>query len=101
MTEYIERERLLSFERFDREVTGEEHTAEDILMMIQTAPAAKVAPVRHGRWIIFNDGTEDNPQNDHIRCSVCGQYWSEPKHRQVFRYCPNCGAKMDCERREK
>lgn len=34
----IDADALLEFERFDRELIGEEHTAEDILMMIQTAP---------------------------------------------------------------
>ena len=34
----IDADAVLNFERFDLEVTGEEHTANDILMMIQTAP---------------------------------------------------------------
>lgn len=39
----IDADAVLNFERFDLEVTGEEHTANDILMMIQTAPT--IGPV--------------------------------------------------------
>lgn len=43
-------------------------------------------PVRHGRW-------EDKPHKmmgECPRCSVCGSF--DPIK---YRYCPNCGAKMD------
>ena len=55
--------------------------------VILNAPAADVAPVRHGRWIHY-------PDCGVTRCSHCG--WSieecwESKH------CPACGAKMDLE----
>lgn len=55
------------------------------------APAADVAPVRHGRWV--------ERQAPHAiggvsaKCSACGksvQYLGNP-----LNYCPNCGAKMD------
>lgn len=58
-------------------------------------PSADVAPVRHGRWI------EDNPHCDGLRskwiCSECG----EDDGEEYFKYCPNCGAKMDEERKDK
>ena len=46
---------------------------------------ADVAPVRHGKW----------EMNDDYTCSLCG-------YRMVigdgaYRYCPNCGARMDGE----
>ena len=31
----------------------------------------------------------------HIKCSVCGQFWSVSEHNKVFKYCFNCGAKME------
>lgn len=57
-----------------------------------TPPA--VAPVVHGRWIRFK---ESDPETGyiHMRCSVCSAYWSDPSHADHFRYCPNCGAKME------
>ena len=55
---------------------------------------ADVAPVVHGRWIRFK---ETDSCYVHMRCSVCSAYWSDPSHADHFRYCPNCGAKMDGE----
>ena len=44
----IDREALLSFERMDAELCsscGEHHTAEDVIMMIKTAPTIDAVPV--------------------------------------------------------
>ena len=41
----IDADALIAFERFDYEVTGEEHTANDILLMIKTAPTIDAVPV--------------------------------------------------------
>ena len=49
----------------------------------ETFPIADVAPVRHGRWDSDMSGAW---------CSVCGEY-SEGE----YRYCPNCGARMDAK----
>lgn len=51
---------------------------------IENINAADAAPVVHGRWI------------DEV-CSECGQYVYRGDARN---YCPNCGAKMDGERRD-
>lgn len=65
-------------------------------------PAADVAPVVHGRWLNFyNDFTV-------AECDQCasqfevtfdgeanGALWNGFK--QFYKYCPNCGAKMDKE----
>ena len=64
---------------------------------ILDAPAADVAPVRHGRW---------EKKSGLYSCSECGvtcpydvqadaiEYWS-------CNYCPNCGAKMDVDIEQK
>lgn len=44
-----------------------------------------------GHWIRFK---EFENGYYHIKCSVCGQYWSVDGHAKIFRYCFNCGAKM-------
>ena len=48
----------------------------------------EVAPVRHGRWCV--DGV-------YVVCSVCNRFTLSPIVKQIptFKYCPNCGAKMD------
>lgn len=53
---------------------------------------AGVAPEVCGRWLKFK---ETDSCYVHMRCSVCSAYWSDPSHADHFRYCPNCGAKMD------
>ena len=88
MAEYIEREAA-------RTLFAGYGSTDQFDALLDTIPAADVVGVRHGRWIVFNDGTEESPQRDHMRCSVCGWYWSIPEHRTVFSHCPNCGAKMD------
>ena len=51
-------------------------------------PKADVVEVRHGYWEVYG---LRNPQ-----CSLCRGY-----HISKDNYCPNCGAKMDGERKEK
>lgn len=56
-------------------------------------------PVRHGEWI--ND-------KGIYRCSACNELWlawwasvvSIERMNKEMRFCPNCGAKMDGERKE-
>lgn len=48
-------------------------------------PAADVAPVRHGRWIVRNKG-----MNNWVDCSECGTIGSPH-----WKCCPVCEAKMD------
>ena len=48
-------------------------------------PAADVAPVVHGHWIICSDGY-------YPYCSRCKE---EPSGRKMTKYCDHCGAKMD------
>ena len=61
---------------------------------IETAPAADVAPVRHGRWIWDTKGLYPKPL-----CSRCQYepYRASNHSSDLPPYCPNCGAKMDLE----
>ena len=70
---------------------GEYYHTSYIVGELNCLPAVDAAPVVHGRWVY------EHSDPAMIPCSVCGY--------QVFRYnnthyCPNCGAKMDGERRE-
>ena len=46
-------------------------------------PDADVVPVRHGRWILKDDGR--------AHCSEC----DTAGNSYVWHFCPNCGARMD------
>ena len=50
-------------------------------------------PVRHGRW----ETNSDRP--DSLICSICKCGFDMWKH-DPHNYCPNCGAKMDGERKD-
>lgn len=67
---------------------------------IKNTPTADVVEVRHGEWEYRQ---LDEYKYYEVSCSCCGaKYWgnydayNEP---DGFYYCPNCGAKMDGERR--
>ena len=59
-------------------------------ILIESIPSSDVAPIRHGRWDV--DGV-------YVVCSVCNKLTLSPIVKQLptFKYCPNCGAKMDGE----
>lgn len=63
---------------------------------VEMAEPVDAVEVVHGRWI-WKDGE--------CFCSVCSEK-GEPKYHyesgevEEYPYCPNCGAKMDGERRE-
>lgn len=60
---------------------------------INEAPTADVVEVRHGDW--------KRDEKFHPYCSACGENpWSALVAENNLKYCPNCGAKMDGERRE-
>lgn len=65
---------------------------EELLNLVDGIPAADVEPVRHGRWEkCFEDWRQQQEGN---KCSECGfEHYGIGSRR--YRYCPNCGAKMD------
>lgn len=60
------------------------------LKILNQFPAADVAPVRHGRWILYYNGGTDKGE---FYCSVCNAGSTHNKNP----FCYNCGAKMDKE----
>ena len=76
-----------------------------ILHILEKLPAADVVEVRHGYWIPSPDGI--NP----IRCSECNmpapfvagenEFGDFEICRYPSKYCHECGAKMDGERKDK
>lgn len=94
MPEYIEREKLLKkaieekrfvfkMEDILRQEIVIQTVYKDLAEFILSAPAADVAPVRHGFW---------KNQLALYKCSNCKVHQIEQTQ-----YCPNCGAKMDLE----
>ncbi len=67
---------------------------------INNAPTVDAEPIKHGHWCV----TQAYPHT--IYCSECFQrfaqaHWAIWEDGSLPRdYCPNCGAKMDGDRRE-
>lgn len=84
-----------------------------LMRMLYDAPAADVAPVKHGNWVYkmrelirYEDvtgtdplgGTQTVTVKTHVRgpvpyCSLCDALAAD----SFLDYCPRCGAKMDKE----
>jgi hypothetical protein len=64
----------------------------DINCVLNSVPAADVAPVWHGHWIKHGKSFTRLQQYEVLcwSCSRCGQV-----ERNMTPYCCNCGAKMD------
>ena len=79
-------------------VGSNDNNYKDLDEVLNEAPTADVVEVRHGHWIehtVKPDWLEDDVEVFY-NCSECGSsHWSI-----IPPYCPNCGAKMDGERRE-
>lgn len=110
MAEYIDREALLQdieqsvvFSARTGTESAEMRAARKIVDRIRNAPAADVAPVKHGKWIWDPNGTDWNLGA--WECSECAcRNNNLPINNKInplvfsgSKYCPNCGAKMDSE----
>lgn len=89
MADYINQEALIKKQQEANDKLFAEN--ERLKKLLEEAEAADVAPVVHGRWIKTDHG------NDTLlaSCSQCNypvDWW-----RGKTKYCPNCGAKMDCD----
>ena len=93
MKEYIEREAVIErLAKVDMDTyygftAAVQFGVNHAIQCIKEAPAADVAPVRHGRWIVFDS---ENPESK--ECTACGYLFSRI---HPSNYCPYCGALMD------
>jgi len=76
----------------------------DALDRLCKVPAVDADPVVHGRWIIDSDGLPVCSVCDEIAmqkmfCDTLHKTWRYDVRLVKTPYCPNCGAKMDGERR--
>ena len=93
MAEYISREAAIDtvldvyYDIPDIDLSGEK--LEAAILNIQ---AADVEPVKHGRWIEYKHFHHNHYIDSTYECSEC-----KVEEPLTSDYCPNCGAKMDCE----
>ena len=95
MAKYIEREALIADVDAAVDNNGMGYViGQTLKRYVKRQPAADVAPVVHGRWI-----EKEEPYFDVIYvCSACGEEFcfieGNPSDN-LYKYCPNCGARMD------
>lgn len=87
MAEYIERWVAIA-KLTALEVTKSNSTMADVRRLLADMPTADVAQVVHGRWKPFGGRYYSRK-----KCSHCG--WDGQEWVKFYKYCPNCGAKMD------
>lgn len=65
--------------------------------VIEKQPTVDAEPVRHGKFVGTEyDGYADGyPVYYEWKCSQCGCVFEDEE--PTYKYCPNCGAKMDLE----
>lgn len=102
MAEYIEREKVVSkFEAIkNRGVSLKDAIYLDgVMAVLDTIPAADVAPVGHGSWV-FDHMTGERAY--YANCSECGnrKHFVNQEAAQKEKYCSLCGARMDKEDNE-
>ena len=119
MAEYIKREAALhEIERREVLMVGDKRISVDAMKsFIKNRPAADVAPVVHGRWILeAHDERVNYRWNVTAECSECcdeqKEIWAgffpnvppciardvaliSAESVKLSNYCPNCGAMMD------
>jgi hypothetical protein len=69
-----------------------------VLILLEEADDADVEEVKHGEWEIKTDEYDC----EYMMCSVCKEEFYPADADTVDitpNYCPNCGAKMDVERK--
>lgn len=103
MAEYISREFMLKNLEADK-MNNAEHCEpvtvqimERFIRYVSEFPATNVQPVKRGRW--ENEYLEDDIW--WAECSNCKQETHSRYGRpSTYRYCPNCGARMDGEQND-
>ena len=110
MAEYIEKQALLnemhslhSTPLIMGHITDEDIMFKTMVSLVEEQPTADVVEVKHGYWIENDyrsfDGFETVVYpNEALKCSECSHNF---KKELLWRknYCPECGAKMDGERK--
>ena len=106
--EYIERGALVGIldAKSDMAMGTSKAVFASVAKMVELLPAADVVEVRHGEW---KQATEPCGWHDVdcVVCSACGESWVLDGDfdfdvvKDFWNYCPNCGARMDGERKDK
>lgn len=85
---------------FENDIVKIMDIAKSIVIAIPSAQpeleSANVAPVRVGHWVPIGDEPYDEWECDRCGFVIDGSGCLDPdEYRDIYKFCPNCGAKMD------
>lgn len=95
--EYIEKGDLLNTAKANEHALIGMASLYDIFCIVDDTQLADAVEVKHGYWILL-----DECANEGVYCSVCSKkvYRKDYANQNLkSNFCPNCGAKMDGERK--
>ena len=87
MARYIDAEKVIEIAESNKAVLQSLGDIVDIREIVNDVPTADVQPVKHGKWI-------DKGNAAGLFCSEC-DFKVRYRDERRFKYCPNCGAKME------
>ena len=83
---------LFQCKELDKGKPWDGHTSKDVRRLL-SIPAADVAPVRHGRWLSWDELHGGNTRAKNVLGVFCSECIRQSDSKMHF--CPNCGARMD------
>lgn len=98
MTDLISRQAAIK-EAYKIVIDGEVYEVVQVETLMGL-PSADAVSVRYGHWEeceVLDENCVEVCQS--ARCSICGRYHTTPYmyYFDQYKYCPNCGARMDGE----
>lgn len=100
MSDYINREDTIK--AIESETYRHDYL-DHVIDIIEDIPSADVAPIRHGMWVDvdrmqMHDLHGVLTWGNSFKCTECQfKTFAVEGHMAQYRYCPNCGARMDGE----
>lgn len=91
----IDANRLVQYINADPYLTESEQSY--VRCSVSRQPTVDAVEMVHGEWVI-----ERSPVEAEFKCSECGYLYinADSYAKEEYNYCPNCGAKMDGERKD-
>ena len=80
---------------------GRMYAMDELCRLVSDMESGKLVKVRHGKWVAgrkigreFVGSRTESVLYDEWGCNCCGLAIRTP-YKPIYKYCPNCGAKMD------